>query len=446
MTEVIGVKFKDGGKVYYFDPIGISIFEKQEVIVDTSRGIEFGICAEANKEVEDNAIVAPLRPLVRIATNEDKKRLADNKEKGKKAFDICVQKISAHSLDMKLIDVEYNFDGSKILFFFTSDGRVDFRELVKSLATIFKTRIELRQIGVRDEAKLLGGLGICGKPFCCSTFLEDFQPVSIKMAKTQNLSLNPAKISGTCGRLMCCLKYEQDAYESLIKETPKVDTPVLTPDGPGKVTEVSLMRGVLKVRLSGSSELVTLHSYKTDEISPLDAEGNPIRPVTKRLARPAVSYTEKIPTVSYNSDKILPGISGAGAPDTESPVRERLPHGNKKNRFGRDDKREPKTAPIPAPIPALTPAPEAAAHKDGEGQARKRKHRRPGKKPADGQTAQQPKPPAQSQAPHKSAEQSQPHKDSGQNGQTPPKKNNSFYKKRHYPGNKRPEGSGGGTQ
>ena len=212
MTEIIGVRFKSGGKQYYFDPKGAPVAEGQGVIVETASGTEYGECVQPNTMVEDSAVVQPLRALVRLATEKDLAQVEKNREKEKRAFQICQQKIAEHGLEMKLVEVEYNFEGSKILFFFTSEGRVDFRGLVKDLAGVFHTRIELRQIGVRDEAKMLGGLGICGKPFCCSTFLGEFQPVSIKMAKTQNLSLNPTKISGTCGRLMCCLKYEQGGH------------------------------------------------------------------------------------------------------------------------------------------------------------------------------------------------------------------------------------------
>ena len=213
MTEVIGVRFRGGCKEYYFDPRGIAVEPNQFVIVETAQGLEYAQCVSGNHEVEDDAVVQPLRPLVRAATENDDRTYAYNKSREKNAFEVCQKKIAERGLDMKLVRVESNFDGSKIIFFFTSDGRVDFRELVRDLASVFRARIELRQIGVRDEAKMLGGLGICGRPFCCSQFLDDFVPVSIKMAKTQNLSLNPTKISGTCGRLMCCLKYEQNAYE-----------------------------------------------------------------------------------------------------------------------------------------------------------------------------------------------------------------------------------------
>ncbi len=253
-TEVIGVRFKDVGKVYYFDPEGVPYVIGQKVIVETSRGVECGETAAANRMVDSSRIVPPLKKVIRAATDEDIKHIEDNHALEKRAFDIALQKISAHKLDMKLVEVEYAFDNSKILFYFTADGRVDFRELVKDLASVFRTRIELRQIGVRDEAKMLGGLGICGQPFCCSRFLGEFQPVSIKMAKEQGLSLNPAKISGTCGRLMCCLKYEQDGYEELIRTMPKVGTPVITPEGRGVVTELNLMTGMLTVRMDDTPD------------------------------------------------------------------------------------------------------------------------------------------------------------------------------------------------
>jgi cell fate regulator YaaT (PSP1 superfamily) len=254
MTEVIGVRFKDAGKVYYFDPEGNKVKKQQRVIVETARGLECGEVTMENKEIEDNAVVKPLKKVVRVATDDDLQRIIDNVQKEKDALTICNEKVLEHKLDMKLTEVEYTFDGSKILFYFTSDGRVDFRELVKDLAGVFRARIELRQIGVRDEAKMLGGLGICGQQFCCSRFLNEFQPVSIKMAKEQGLSLNPVKISGSCGRLMCCLKYEQDTYEALAKETPKYGTVVNTPEGTGMVLEGNIFTGKLKVRIDKSAE------------------------------------------------------------------------------------------------------------------------------------------------------------------------------------------------
>ncbi len=261
MTEIIGVRFKSGGKQYYFDPQGTPVDPGQGVIIETSRGLEYGECVQGNTMVEDDTVVQPLRPMVRLATERDLETVRRNKEKEQRAFGICLEKIAQHGLEMKLVEVEYNFEGNKILFFFTSEGRVDFRALVKDLAGVFHTRIELRQIGVRDEAKLLGGLGICGKPFCCATFLDEFQPVSIKMAKTQNLSLNPTKISGTCGRLMCCLKYEQTAYEDAVKRMPKQESFVETPEGVGTVSAVNLLREQVKVRLDDTPDTPkTFHS------------------------------------------------------------------------------------------------------------------------------------------------------------------------------------------
>ena len=254
MIEIISVRFKSGGKQYYFNPDGKQFQVGDGVIVETSRGTEYAQCVQGNTMIDEIELTAPLRPVVRMATQEDRETVEKNREKEKKAFAICQQKIARHGLDMKLVQVEYSFDGSKIIFFFTSDGRVDFRALVKDLASIFRARIELRQIGVRDEARMLGGFGICGKPFCCAQFLDEFQPVSIKMAKTQNLSLNPTKISGTCGRLMCCLKYEQDAYEDLVKKSPKQESFVETPDGAGTVTSVNLLRQTVQVRLESAPE------------------------------------------------------------------------------------------------------------------------------------------------------------------------------------------------
>lgn len=254
MTEVISVRFRGGCKTYYFDPRGVQVTAGEHVIVETAQGLEYAQCAEGNHEVPDEQVVEPFRPMVRIATDHDRRVLERNRAREKEAFDVCQKKILQHKLEMKLVRVECSFDGNKILFFFTADGRVDFRELVKDLASAFRARIELRQIGVRDEAKMLGGLGICGKPFCCATFLDEFQPVSIKMAKTQNLSLNPTKISGTCGRLMCCLKYEQEAYEDAVRRMPKNESFVETPEGVGTVSQVNLLKETVKVRLEEQPE------------------------------------------------------------------------------------------------------------------------------------------------------------------------------------------------
>lgn len=263
MTTVIGVSFKRAGKMYYFDPNGLELHIGDKAIVETARGMECGDVVTEVKEVEDDEVVQPLKTVIRAATEEDLKKIALNTRKEAEAFAIGQARIAHHQLEMKLVDVEYTFDVSKIIFYFTANGRIDFRELVKDLASIFKTRIELRQIGVRDEAKMIGGLGSCGRPICCRTFLGDFQPVSIKMAKEQGLSLNPAKISGSCGRLMCCLAYEQKSYEYLNSITPQVGSIVRTPDGEGTVIETNVVAGTLKVR--SNVEILAPRIYKREE-------------------------------------------------------------------------------------------------------------------------------------------------------------------------------------
>lgn len=268
MAAVIGVRFKNVGKVYYFAPGEHTLKIGDKVIVETARGIECGEVAMGNKEVAEEEIPQPLKNVIRVATQEDLAHVAENAAREKSAFAICSKKIEAHKLEMKLVDVEYTFDNSKILFYFTADGRVDFRELVKDLASVFRTRIELRQIGVRDEAKMLGGLGVCGRPLCCSTFLGGFQPVSIKMAKEQGLSLNPVKISGTCGRLMCCLKYEQEAYQDLLRSTPTVNSLVMTPEGRGVVTDVNLLTGILHIKLENEQDAV-VRTYPVNQVKVL---------------------------------------------------------------------------------------------------------------------------------------------------------------------------------
>ena len=265
--EVVDIQFRPGQKIYFFDPNGIPCKAGDHVIIDTARGPEFGLCTGGIHHIPARDVVSPLRSVLRIAPAQDEKTVTENRQKEKKAFEICQQKIQAHGLAMQLVSAECAFDGSKILFFFTADERVDFRELVKNLASVFHTRIELRQIGVRDKAKMVGGLGICGRPFCCASFLEDFQPVSIKMAKTQNLSLNPTKISGTCGRLMCCLKYEQEAYEDLLRTSPKAESFVDTPEGRGTVMEVDLLRQRVKVRMEEHPETITY--FANNEIAVL---------------------------------------------------------------------------------------------------------------------------------------------------------------------------------
>ena len=268
MVEVVGIRFKKAGKIYYFDPDGQSIKSGDYAIVETVRGVEYGSVIKGNMFVDDSEVVLPLKKVIRVATEEDKQVAEENKIKENEAFDICSEKILKHQLDMKLIDVEITFDHNKLIFYFISEGRVDFRDLVKELASIFRTRIELRQIGVRDEAKMLNGIGICGRPLCCATFLGDFHPVSIKMAKEQSLSLNPTKISGICGRLMCCLKYEQDVYEELNKKLPNVGDIIETPDGTGEILSTNVLMQVVKTAVRKSeNDPPTIGFYAVDEIT-----------------------------------------------------------------------------------------------------------------------------------------------------------------------------------
>ena len=264
MYDVVGVRFKKAGKIYYFDPGDLSIQKDDFVIVETVRGVEYGRAVIARKQVEDHDVVLPLKKVVRIADQKDRMIVDENKQAAQEAYEVCNEKVNEHQLDMKLVDVEYTFDRNKVIFYFTADGRVDFRELVKDLAAIFRTRIELRQIGVRDEAKMLGGIGPCGRMLCCSTFLGDFDPVSIKMAKDQNLSLNPTKISGLCGRLMCCLKYENDEYETAKGLLPDLGELIVTPQGKGKVVGLNILERVLQVELK---ELDQVLEYTLEEIN-----------------------------------------------------------------------------------------------------------------------------------------------------------------------------------
>ena len=299
MTEVISVRFRNGCKEYYFDPKGLTVPTDTDVIVETAQGPEFARCSQGNHQVEDDAVVKPLRGLIRIATDNDRHTAAYNRGREKEAFEVCKKKIQQHKLEMKLVRVECSFDGSKILFFFTADGRVDFRELVKDLAGVFRARIELRQIGVRDEAKI-GGLGICGRPFCCSQFMDEFLPVSIKMAKTQSLSLNPTKISGTCGRLMCCLKYEQDAYEDAIKRMPKNDSFVLTPDGTGNVSDINVLKETVNVRLDDRPE--GARCYHNCEVCVLRNGKGSREGIVVPDKRPERIAEEELPAITLVSD------------------------------------------------------------------------------------------------------------------------------------------------
>ena len=321
MTEVISVRFRGGCKNYYFDPKGAQVKMGDQVIVETAQGPEFATCTQGNHEVEDSAIVSPLCAVLRMATENDRRTVEYNKKKESEAFDICEKKIEEHGLEMKLVNVSASFDGNKIIFYFTADGRVDFRELVRDLASVFRARIELRQIGVRDEAKMIGGLGICGRPFCCSQFLDSFMPVSIKMAKTQNLSLNPTKISGTCGRLMCCLKYEQNAYEDAAKRMPKVESFVQTPDGPGNVKSVDLLRETMKVSLDSAAPNEPMKTYRNCEVCVLrNGKGSrdgieiPDRPARYVEEKEEELFAAPILTTPFYMDKEL----------EEAPVREKI--------------------------------------------------------------------------------------------------------------------------
>ncbi|MBQ3184402.1 MAG: stage 0 sporulation family protein [Firmicutes bacterium] len=284
MVKIVGIKFKDAGKLYYFSPGGHKVDVGDNVIVETARGLEFGKVTLAETEVKESEIVAPLKSIIRIANEKDKKKHKENLAKKEEAMRLCQEKVDAHGLEMKLIDVEYTFDNSKVVFYFTADGRVDFRELVKDLAAVFRMRIELRQIGVRDEAKMLGGVGNCGRGLCCNTWLSDFEPVSIKMAKVQNLSLNPSKISGICGRLMCCLKFENEVYTHLKKGMPSVGERVKTPDGMAVVTDVNILENIIKTRLvveeyskeKGTEEKLSteLYNYSKEEIKRVNKKNN----------------------------------------------------------------------------------------------------------------------------------------------------------------------------
>ena len=364
MVNVIGVRFQNAGKLYFFDPGAFWPTPGDFVIVETARGIEFGEVVTPVREMNDEQLTAPLKQVVRIATAQDVQHAQENKQNEKEAYAICQKKISEHKLDMKLVSVEYTFDNSKILFYFTANGRVDFRSLVKDLAAVFKTRIELRQIGVRDEAKMLGGLGPCGRPVCCGAFLGDFQPVSIKMAKEQNLSLNPTKISGVCGRLMCCLKYEQDNYEQTRKRMPKVGKEVITPDGNGVVWDLNIIKETVRVRIQkgDSSEL---KDFPMDEVQRI---GGPAQQ-PKKEAAPAVE--------EETAEKPVEQVEEAGETvqeqlreqRSERPRRERPRKEENKQQLGKPVQREnpnrkdkPEGEPKPADKPKQeTPAQEAPA-------------------------------------------------------------------------------------
>lgn len=425
-AEVCDIQFRSGSKIYYFDPDGIDVKPGDHVIIDTSRGPEFGYCTAGKHTVTVRELVLPLRKVLRMATAADEKTNDENKEKESKAFDVCLQKIEELGLDMQLVSAEYAFDGSKILFFFTADGRVDFRELVKQLAAVFHTRIELRQIGMRDKAKMVGGFGICGRPFCCVQFLDDFQPVSIKMAKTQNLSLNPTKISGTCGRLMCCLKYEQEAYEDLIKTSPKPESFVDTVEGRGTVTDINLMAQTVKVRMENDPEEIKCFkncdicvlrngkAKKTDAPIPAD-----LAPLSGARPSPAEQYprferrrtvaaleaeeqTQTLPAAvtaetPEESEKTVESARknrggrrhrarrGAAKPETAEAVK--LPE--QKHRQVQQGGQQKKAPKLPDKPQKAAPAPQQAAQEAGKAKSNRsrnyyRHHRRGGNKPGGG--------------------------------------------------------------
>ncbi len=390
-VEVVDIQFRQGQKVYYFDPAGIPCKAGDHVIIDTARGPEYGICTGGSHPIPEKDVVSPLRCVLRLATPEDEKTVARNRAEEKRAYEVCLQKIAEHGLDMQLVSAEYAFDGSKILFFFTADERVDFRELVKNLASVFHTRIELRQIGVRDKAKMVGGLGICGRPFCCASFLDDFQPVSIKMAKTQNLSLNPTKISGTCGRLMCCLKYEQEAYEDLLRNAPKMDSFVDTPDGRGTVVEVDLLRSRVKVRMEDAPETISVFANadiailrsgkakKNDppipaDLAPISGGGKRVRKLDKEeepvLLEPIRFRYSTEAVVEEPEERIAEETPEAAGENGEGKARSR------RRRKAKSEGKKPEQPKEPPKEPKKEQPPKEAAEDAPEGEEAAKKSRR----------------------------------------------------------------------
>ena len=389
-VTVVDIQFRPGQKIYFFDPDGAEYAVGDHVIMDTARGAEFGVCTGGNHEIPMKDVVAPLRKVLRKATAQDERTISENRAKEKRAHEICLQKIEEHGLDMQLVSAEVAFDGSKILFYFTADERVDFRELVKNLASVFHTRIELRQIGVRDKAKMVGGLGICGRPFCCASFLDDFQPVSIKMAKTQNLSLNPTKISGTCGRLMCCLKYEQDAYEDLLRRSPKVDSFVDTPEGRGTIVEVNLLRQKVKVRMEDSPETINVFSNediavlrsgkakKNDppipaDLAPISGSGKRSRKEEKEEEKPFLDPIR----FRYSTETVVEEPVEPEAPAAE-PAEPKPSRSRRRRKSGDGPKQEAPAKAEPAQEPKPRKEPEKKEKKEADGeQEAKKPHRRP---------------------------------------------------------------------
>ena len=391
MIEVVSIKFNEKGKIYFFNPQGIKLAKGDNVVVETAKGLEYGMCVYGNHNVNDTLVVQPLRPVIRRSTQADDERNAANKRRDDEAFLVCSEKILEFNLPMKLVSAEQNFDGSEILFFFTSDGRVDFRELVRHLAGVFKTRINMRQIGVRDEAKMLGGLGVCGKQFCCSQFLSDFHPVSIKMAKTQGLSLNPVKISGTCGRLMCCLKYEEDAYQDLVKRAPKVDSFVETPSGKGSIIGINLLRGTAKVRLEEGGD-TTLKTFAFDEVDVLGGKARRLEYQNAKAEGRLAEAGFKPSVIRQPEPRTIPDAFGtipssasrptsaprsstppmqrnapapAAAPTTATPSGDAPPRRNNRNRNRNKNRNNATTTPggtpLPTPANGAAPAPRPPA-------------------------------------------------------------------------------------
>ena len=447
MTTVISVRFRSGSKTYYFDPGQLEIQTGDDVVVETAQGPEFAQCAEGNHSVSDESVVKPLRAVLRIATDNDRHTAAYNRSREKDAFDICQKKILQHGLDMKLVRAECSFDGSKILFFFTADGRVDFRELVKDLAGVFRARIELRQIGVRDEAKMLGGLGICGRPFCCASYMDEFVPVSIKMAKTQNLSLNPTKISGTCGRLMCCLKYEQDAYEDAIKRMPKSDSFVVTPDGPGNVSDINVLKETVNVRLDERPD--TPRCYHNCEVCVLrNGKGSRDGIVVpkerpERYVEPVAAEEMLIPDLFADY-----GEPTAPQPEEERPSRRRRKEGaapeaenaqtaQKKEKSERPDRpaRVEKADKPSRPSPA-----KAEGERREEGQPSRRRRSRGGRGGENRPNTSAPQAAAQQGVPG-----TQPRKSAAPQAPSSPRPDGAPCRPRHRGGRRRSGGSGGGT-
>ncbi len=382
-VEVVDIQFRPGQKVYYFAPAGLKINAGDHVIIDTARGPEFGIATAGNHYISEKDIVSPLRSVLRLATDQDENILKKNQETEKKAFAVCLEKVAEFGLDMQLVSAECAFDGSKILFFFTADERVDFRELVKALASAFHTRIELRQIGVRDKAKMVGGLGICGRPFCCASFLDDFQPVSIKMAKTQNLSLNPTKISGTCGRLMCCLKYEQDAYEDLLRNAPKAESLVDTPEGRGTVVEQDLLRSRVKVRMESNPEII--HVFANTDIAVLRSgkakKNDP--PIPQDFAPISGAAHSEKPKAEEPDGPILESIRFRYSEETiaeetqaEQSEAEQMPEVRKPSRHKNRRNRQRKAVPAaPDNSPAQAPAEDRSPKKSNHSRRNYYRHR-----------------------------------------------------------------------